>query len=45
VRLLCCARTITIATLREGMSGNLCRCGAYPNIIASIKAARDDAKA
>lgn len=31
--------------LREQMSGNLCRCGAYPNILASIKAARDGGKA
>lgn len=22
--------------IREGMSGNLCRCGAYPNIVAAI---------
>ncbi len=28
------------AEIRDGMSGNLCRCGAYPNIIAAIKAAR-----
>ncbi|MEO8550276.1 MAG: (2Fe-2S)-binding protein [Kofleriaceae bacterium] len=26
--------------LREQMSGNICRCGAYPNILASIKAAK-----
>ena len=25
-----------IAAIREGMSGNLCRCGAYPNIVAAI---------
>jgi xanthine dehydrogenase YagT iron-sulfur-binding subunit len=25
------------ATLREQMSGNLCRCGAYPHIIAAIR--------
>ncbi|NVN30547.1 (2Fe-2S)-binding protein [Endobacter medicaginis] len=24
------------ATIREKMSGNLCRCGAYPNIVAAI---------
>ena len=24
------------AAIREAMSGNLCRCGAYPNIIAAI---------
>jgi xanthine dehydrogenase YagT iron-sulfur-binding subunit len=26
--------------IREGMSGNICRCGAYPNILAAIKEAR-----
>jgi xanthine dehydrogenase YagT iron-sulfur-binding subunit len=26
--------------LREAMSGNICRCGAYPNILAAIKAVR-----
>jgi xanthine dehydrogenase YagT iron-sulfur-binding subunit len=25
--------------VREWMSGNLCRCGAYPNIVAAIRAA------
>ena len=25
------------ASLREQMSGNLCRCGAYPNIVAAIR--------
>ncbi len=29
------------AEIREWMSGNLCRCGAYPNIVASIKAAKN----
>ncbi len=24
-------------SIREGMSGNLCRCGAYPNIVAAIR--------
>jgi aerobic-type carbon monoxide dehydrogenase small subunit (CoxS/CutS family) len=24
------------------MSGNICRCGAYPNIIAAIQAARKE---
>jgi xanthine dehydrogenase YagT iron-sulfur-binding subunit len=28
------------AAIREQMSGNICRCGAYPNILAAIKAAR-----
>jgi xanthine dehydrogenase YagT iron-sulfur-binding subunit len=26
------------AEIREFMSGNLCRCGAYPNIVAAIRA-------
>jgi xanthine dehydrogenase YagT iron-sulfur-binding subunit len=26
--------------IREGMSGNLCRCGAYPNIVAAIAQVR-----
>jgi xanthine dehydrogenase YagT iron-sulfur-binding subunit len=25
------------AQIREFMSGNLCRCGAYPNIVAAIR--------
>jgi xanthine dehydrogenase YagT iron-sulfur-binding subunit len=25
--------------IREAMSGNLCRCGAYPNIVAAIQQA------
>jgi xanthine dehydrogenase YagT iron-sulfur-binding subunit len=28
--------------LREAMSGNLCRCGAYPNILAALRAAHDE---
>ncbi len=31
----------TDAEIREYMSGNLCRCAAYPNIVAAIKQARD----
>jgi xanthine dehydrogenase YagT iron-sulfur-binding subunit len=27
--------------IREAMSGNLCRCGAYPNIVAAVRAARE----
>jgi xanthine dehydrogenase YagT iron-sulfur-binding subunit len=27
------------AEIRERMSGNICRCGAYPNIVAAIRAA------
>jgi xanthine dehydrogenase YagT iron-sulfur-binding subunit len=26
--------------VREAMSGNLCRCGAYPNIVAAVQAVR-----
>jgi xanthine dehydrogenase YagT iron-sulfur-binding subunit len=28
------------AEIRERMSGNLCRCGAYPNIVAAIQSVR-----
>ncbi|PTQ09386.1 (2Fe-2S)-binding protein [Sphingomonas oleivorans] len=31
------APPLTDAELRERMSGNLCRCAAYPNIIAAIR--------
>jgi xanthine dehydrogenase YagT iron-sulfur-binding subunit len=35
------AADLTDAEIRERMSGNLCRCAAYPNIVAAIqKAAR-----
>ena len=27
--------------IRELMSGNICRCGAYPNIVAAIQQAMD----
>jgi xanthine dehydrogenase YagT iron-sulfur-binding subunit len=30
---------LTDPAIREGMSGNLCRCGAYPNIVAAIREA------
>jgi xanthine dehydrogenase YagT iron-sulfur-binding subunit len=26
--------------VREGMAGNICRCGAYPNIVAAVQSAR-----
>ncbi len=32
----------TDADIREYMSGNLCRCAAYPNILAAVKQARDE---
>jgi xanthine dehydrogenase YagT iron-sulfur-binding subunit len=28
--------------IREWMSGNICRCGAYPNILEAVKSARDE---
>ncbi len=31
--------------IREGMSGNLCRCGAYPNIVAAVRAALESSHA
>jgi xanthine dehydrogenase YagT iron-sulfur-binding subunit len=33
------------AEIREYMSGNLCRCGAYPNIVAAVTQARDEMEA
>ncbi len=27
--------------IREAMSGNICRCGAYPNIVAAVRAAAE----
>ncbi len=38
------AAALTDAEIRERMSGNLCRCGAYPNIVAAIRSvAQQDA--
>ncbi|HEY0394904.1 MAG TPA: (2Fe-2S)-binding protein [Candidatus Elarobacter sp.] len=34
-------RARTDDEIREAMSGNICRCGAYPNIVAAVAAARD----
>jgi len=31
------------AAIREYMSGNLCRCGAYPNIVAAVNQAKSSA--
>jgi xanthine dehydrogenase YagT iron-sulfur-binding subunit len=33
-------RAATDAEIREQMSGNICRCGAYPNIVAAIQSVR-----
>jgi xanthine dehydrogenase YagT iron-sulfur-binding subunit len=30
----------TDGDVREAMSGNICRCGAYPNIVAAVQAVR-----
>lgn len=32
---------LTDEEIRERMSGNICRCGAYPNIVAAVRAAAD----
>lgn len=34
----------TDADVRENMSGNICRCGAYPNIVAAIQDVRQGGK-
>ncbi|MCA6118010.1 (2Fe-2S)-binding protein [Bradyrhizobium sp. WSM 1738] len=34
-------RAKTAAEIRELMSGNICRCGAYPNIVAAIQQAME----
>src|SRR5215470_15064960 len=39
VALLAEGRAGSDADIREFMSGNICRCGAYPNIVAAIRAA------
>jgi xanthine dehydrogenase YagT iron-sulfur-binding subunit len=39
VGLIAEGRARTADDIRELMSGNLCRCGAYPNILAAIQAA------
>ena len=30
--------------IREWMSGNICRCGAYPNIVAAVRDAASNRK-
>jgi xanthine dehydrogenase YagT iron-sulfur-binding subunit len=30
-------RAVSDSAIREWMSGNICRCGAYPHILAAIK--------
>jgi xanthine dehydrogenase YagT iron-sulfur-binding subunit len=36
---------LTDNEIRERMSGNICRCGAYPNIVAAVRAAMKGASA
>jgi xanthine dehydrogenase YagT iron-sulfur-binding subunit len=36
-------RGLDEATIREQMSGNICRCGAYPNIVTAIQEAGKNA--
>jgi xanthine dehydrogenase YagT iron-sulfur-binding subunit len=35
--------TLSDAEVRERMSGNICRCAAYPNIVAAIRDAAEEA--
>src|SRR3954471_14764736 len=42
VALLREGRAKTDDEVRQKMSGNICRCGAYPNIVAAIQAARKE---
>src|SRR5580693_4606042 len=42
VALLAEGRAGSDAEIREFMSGNLCRCGAYPNIVAAIRDVAED---
>jgi xanthine dehydrogenase YagT iron-sulfur-binding subunit len=46
VGLLAEKRELTRASVREQMSGNICRCGAYPNIVDAVldAAGKDGAK-
>jgi len=44
VALLEAGKADTPAQIREGMSGNLCRCGAYPNIVAAIQQVQAEAR-
>jgi xanthine dehydrogenase YagT iron-sulfur-binding subunit len=45
VSLLAEGRAGSDEDIREFMSGNLCRCGAYPNIVAAIREVADAAAA
>ena len=41
VALLAEGRAGSDEEIREFMSGNICRCGTYPNIVAAIREAAD----
>jgi xanthine dehydrogenase YagT iron-sulfur-binding subunit len=45
VALLAEGRAGSDAEIREFMSGNICRCGAYPNIVAAIRAVAEEDRA
>ena len=36
---------LTDDEIRERMSGNICRCAAYPNIVAAIRQAAEELRA
>jgi xanthine dehydrogenase YagT iron-sulfur-binding subunit len=44
VALLAEGRAGSDAEIREFMSGNICRCGAYPNIVAAIRQAAGETR-
>ncbi len=44
VGLLAEDRAHTATEIREHMSGNICRCGAYPNIVAAIEQVLQDSQ-
>lgn len=41
VRVMTTGLELTDEEIRERMSGNLCRCGAYPGIVAAVRSARE----
>ncbi len=43
VGLLAEKRPMDESNIREAMSGNICRCGAYANIVAAIRSAAGQA--
>ena len=45
VRQTVSSATLTDEEIRERMSGNLCRCAAYPNIMAAVRQVLSSAEA